>query len=75
MPKPSDGAKKLIGDFSPKLVELTGRVLLDDIWERKELSNAIAALSPSRPWVALNRPDHCGFISGKPWRMESRRKS
>jgi hypothetical protein len=27
MPKPSDGAKKLIGDFSPKLVELTDRVL------------------------------------------------
>ena len=23
MPTPSDGAKKLIGDFSPKLVELT----------------------------------------------------
>ena len=65
MPKPSDGARKLIGDFSPKLVELTGRVLLDDIWERKELSNAIAALSPSRPWVALNRPDQLRFHLGK----------
>ena len=51
MPKPSDGARKLIGDFSPKLVELTGRVLLDDIWERKELSNAIAALSQWRRWL------------------------
>lgn len=28
MLKPSDGAKKLIGDFSPKLVELTSRVRL-----------------------------------------------
>jgi hypothetical protein len=38
MPRPSDGAKKLIGDFSPKLVELTDRVLFDDVWERSELS-------------------------------------
>ena len=30
MPKASDGAKKLIGDFSPKLVELTDRVLFDE---------------------------------------------
>jgi 4-carboxymuconolactone decarboxylase len=32
-----NGAKRLIGDFSPKLVELTDRVLFDDIWERQEL--------------------------------------
>jgi len=38
MPTRSDGAKKLIGDFSPKLVELTDRVLFDDVWEREELS-------------------------------------
>ena len=35
MTKRSDSAKKLIGDFSPKLVELTDRVLFDDVWERK----------------------------------------
>ena len=35
----SDSAQKLIGDFSPKLVELTDRVLFDDVWERKELRN------------------------------------
>jgi len=40
MPQGSDGAKKLIGDFSPMLVELTHRVLFDDVWEREELSKA-----------------------------------
>jgi 4-carboxymuconolactone decarboxylase len=32
------GAQKLIGDFDPKLVELTDDVSFGDVWERKELS-------------------------------------
>jgi hypothetical protein len=31
-------AQQLIGDFAPKLVELTDGVLFGDIWEREELS-------------------------------------
>jgi len=31
-------AQQLIGDFAPKLVELTDGVLFGDIWERSELS-------------------------------------
>lgn len=31
-------AQKIIGDFSPKLVELTDGVLFGDVWERPELS-------------------------------------
>ncbi|MBP1136647.1 4-carboxymuconolactone decarboxylase [Arthrobacter sp. PvP023] len=31
-------AQQLIGDFAPKLVELTDGVLFGDIWERTELS-------------------------------------
>ena len=31
-------AQKLIGDFSPKLLELTDEVLFADVWERPELS-------------------------------------
>jgi 4-carboxymuconolactone decarboxylase len=31
-------AEQLIGDFAPKLVELTDGVLFGDIWERSELS-------------------------------------
>ena len=46
MAKPSDGAKKLIGNFSPKLVELTDQVLFDDVWSARNYRNGIAALSP-----------------------------
>ncbi len=31
-------AQKIIGDFSPKLVELTDGVIFGDIWNRPELS-------------------------------------
>jgi 4-carboxymuconolactone decarboxylase len=31
------GAQKLIGDFAPKLVELTDDVLFGDVWARPEL--------------------------------------
>ncbi len=37
-PKEPSAAQKLIGDFSPKLVELTDDVLFGDIWERADLS-------------------------------------
>jgi len=65
MPKPSDGAKKLIGDFSPKLVELTDRVLFDDVWERKELSKRDRSLITVAALIALNRPDQLRFHLGK----------
>jgi 4-carboxymuconolactone decarboxylase len=31
-------AQKLVGDFAPKLAELTDGVLFGDVWERTELS-------------------------------------
>lgn len=31
-------AQKMIGDFAPKIVELTDDVLFGDVWGRKELS-------------------------------------
>ncbi|QDE35582.1 carboxymuconolactone decarboxylase family protein [Microbacterium foliorum] len=31
-------AQRAVGDFSPKLVDLTDNVLFGDIWERSELS-------------------------------------
>ncbi|MBN2910743.1 carboxymuconolactone decarboxylase family protein [Polycladomyces sp. WAk] len=31
-------SQKMIGDFAPKLVQLTDDVLFGDVWERKELS-------------------------------------
>ena len=36
---PQTRAQQLIGDFAPKLVDLTDGVLFGDIWEREELSS------------------------------------
>lgn len=40
MPEPKEPtvAQRLVGDFAPKLAELTDNVLFGDIWERAELS-------------------------------------
>jgi 4-carboxymuconolactone decarboxylase len=37
-PKEPTVAQKLIGDFAPKLAQLTDEVLFGDVWERAELS-------------------------------------
>jgi 4-carboxymuconolactone decarboxylase len=37
MPEPTP-AQRAIGDFAPKLVDLTDEVLFGDIWERPELA-------------------------------------
>jgi 4-carboxymuconolactone decarboxylase len=54
-------AKNMIGDFAPKLVELTDGVLFDDIWERKELSKRDRSLITVAALIALNRPDQLRF--------------
>ena len=61
MSKPPTAAQKMIGDFAPKLVELTDRVLFDDVWERKELSQRDRSLVTVAALVALNRPDQLRF--------------
>ena len=55
----------MIGAFAPKLVELTDRVLFDDIWERKELSPHDRSLITVAALIALNRPDQLRFHLGK----------
>jgi 4-carboxymuconolactone decarboxylase len=57
----SKAAEKLIGNFAPKLVELTDCVLFDDIWERKELSKRDRSLTTVSALIALNRPDQLRF--------------
>ena len=37
-PKEPSRAQQLMGDFAPKLAELTDDVLFGDVWERTELS-------------------------------------
>jgi 4-carboxymuconolactone decarboxylase len=53
-PRPSQGA---IGDFAPKLAELTDNVLYGDVWERPELSKRDRSLVTVAALIALNRPD------------------
>ena len=55
----------MFGDFAPKLVELTDRVLFDDVWERKELSKRDRSLATVAALVALNRPDQLRFHLGR----------
>jgi 4-carboxymuconolactone decarboxylase len=53
-PKPSQAA---IGDFAPKLAQLTDEVLYGDVWERPELSKRDRSLVTVAALIALNRPE------------------
>jgi len=53
-PRPSQQA---IGNFAPKLAELTDNVLYADVWERPELSKRDRSLVTVAALIALNRPD------------------
>ncbi len=53
-PRPSQGP---IGDFAPKLAELTDDVLYGDVWERPELSKRDRSLVTVAALIALNRPE------------------
>lgn len=53
-PRPSQGA---IGDFAPKLAEITDDVLYGDVWERPELSKRDRSLITVAALIAMNRPD------------------
>jgi 4-carboxymuconolactone decarboxylase len=61
MSKKHFAAQNLIGDFAPKLVDLTDRVLFDDVWEREELSKRDRSLITVAALIALNRPDQLRF--------------
>jgi 4-carboxymuconolactone decarboxylase len=62
---PSNAAQQLIGTFASKLVELTDRVLFDDIWERRELSKRDRSLITVAALISLNRPDQLRFHLGR----------
>jgi 4-carboxymuconolactone decarboxylase len=52
--RPSQAA---IGDFAPKLADLTDNVLYGDVWERSELSKRDRSLVTVAALVAMNRPE------------------
>lgn len=53
-PRPSQRA---IGDFSPKLAEITDDVLYGDVWERPQLSKRDRSLVTVAALIAMNSPD------------------
>jgi len=55
--KEPSAAQKLIGDFDPKLAELTDNVLFADVWERPGLSKRDRSLITVAALIALNRPE------------------
>ena len=50
-------AQQLIGDFSPKLVDLTDRVLFGEVWARPQLSQRDRSLVTVSALIAMNHPD------------------
>ena len=65
MTKEPSAAQKMLGDFAPKLVELTDNVLFGDVWERPELSKRDRSLVTVAALIALNRPDQLRFHLGR----------
>jgi 4-carboxymuconolactone decarboxylase len=61
-------AQQMIGDFAPKLVELTDEVLFGDIWERPGLSKRDRSLVTVTALVALYRTDQITFICAGRWK-------
>lgn len=53
-PRPSQAA---MGEFAPKLAEITDNVLYGDVWERPGLSKRDRSLATVAALIALNRPD------------------
>ena len=58
-------AQKMIGDFAPKLVELTDNVLFGDIWKRPGLSIRDRGLITVATLIALNRTEQLPFHLSK----------
>jgi 4-carboxymuconolactone decarboxylase len=53
--------RKQLGDFAPKLIELSDDVLFGDIWERPELSKRDRSLITVAALVAMNRTEQLRF--------------
>ena len=58
-------AQSPLGDFAPKLSELTRQVLFGDIWERPELSKRDRSLITVAALTAMHRPDQLRFHLGR----------
>jgi 4-carboxymuconolactone decarboxylase len=58
---PPTAARSALGDFAPKLVELTDQVLFGDIWERPQLSKRDRSLITCAALVAMGKTEQLSF--------------
>lgn len=59
--KPTAAARSAIGDFAPKLADLTDEVLFGDVWERPQLSKRDRSLVTCAALVALGATEQMSF--------------
>jgi 4-carboxymuconolactone decarboxylase len=59
--KPTTAAQKALGDFAPKLIELTDKVLFGDVWERPQLSKRDRSLITCAALVATGKTEQMSF--------------
>lgn len=61
MSRDPKAAQKMMGDFAPKLAELTDEVLFGDLWERPQLSKRDRCLITCAALVATGKTDQMIF--------------
>src|SRR3954462_2413362 len=59
--KPPSAARKSLGDFAPKLVDLTDDVLFGDVWERPDLSKRDRSLVTCAALIAAGKTEQIDF--------------
>src|SRR5919206_596988 len=61
MSRDPKAAQKLMGDFAPKLAELSDEVLFGDLWERPQLSKRDRSLITCAALVATGKTEQLNF--------------
>lgn len=59
--KPPSALRKSLGDFAPKLVDLTDDVLFGDVWERPQLSKRDRSVITCAALIATGKTEQMGF--------------
>jgi 4-carboxymuconolactone decarboxylase len=59
--EPISARRKSLGDFAPKLVDLTEDVLFGDVWERPELSKRDRSMITCAALIATGKTEQMGF--------------
>jgi len=59
--KPPSAIRQSLGDFAPKLVELTEDVLFGDVWERSQLDKRDRSLITCAALIASGKTEQMDF--------------